>query len=59
MYFTYTSTFIKNCNLQTKAEKVPGTDVPRATKEIAVIASVTPTVHPKWDAKSPINLKFV
>ena len=28
-------------------ENLPGTEVPKATKEMAVTASVTPTVQPK------------
>lgn len=39
-----------------KLEKpLPGTEVPSATKDMAVTASVTPTVHPNWEAKSPMN----
>ena len=34
---------------------LPGTLVPRATNEIAVMASFNPIVQPKWDAKSPMN----
>lgn len=34
---------------------LPGTLVPKATKAIAVMVSFRPTVHPKWDAKSPIT----
>ena len=29
--------------------------MPRATKAIAVIASLRPMVQPKWEARSPIN----
>lgn len=35
--------------------KLPGTLVPRATSATAVTASRSPTVQPKWDAKSPIT----
>ncbi|GIY23322.1 hypothetical protein CEXT_243911 [Caerostris extrusa] len=31
----------------------PGTLVPRATNEMAVTESLSPTVHPKWEARSP------
>ena len=34
---------------------LPGTLVPRATNEIAVIESFSPTVQPKADARSPMN----
>lgn len=34
---------------------VSGTDVPNATKEIAVTESLRPIVHPKCDARSLIN----
>ena len=34
---------------------VPGTEVPRATKAMAVTVSLRPIVQPKWEAKSPIN----
>lgn len=33
----------------------PGTLVPRATMEIAVTLSLRWTVHPKWEAASPIT----
>lgn len=32
----------------------PGTLVPNATNVMAVTASSTQTVHPKWDATSPM-----
>ena len=34
---------------------LPGSEVPKATNEIAVTLSLRPTVHPKWEAKSPIT----
>ena len=33
--------------------KEPGTEVPRATKVMAVTVSLRPMVHPKWAATSP------
>lgn len=38
-----------------RSHNVPGTLVPRATKAIAVIASLRPMVQPKCEARSPIN----
>lgn len=34
---------------------IPGTDVPRATKAMAVTVSFRPTVHPRCDARSPMT----
>ena len=34
---------------------IPGTLVPSATNEMAVIASFSPIVHPKLDARSPMK----
>jgi hypothetical protein len=34
---------------------LPGTDVPRATKVMAVTVSFSPTVQPKWAATSPTS----
>ena len=34
---------------------VPGTDVPRATNTTAVTESLSPTVQPKWEARSPMK----
>jgi hypothetical protein len=34
---------------------LPGTLVPRATNEMAVIESLSPIVHPKLEARSPIK----
>lgn len=33
---------------------VSGSDVPRATNEMAVTESASPIVHPKWEATSPV-----
>ena len=35
--------------------KVPGTDVPRATKAIALTESLRKMKQPKWPATSPIT----
>ena len=34
---------------------LPGNEVPNATKDIAVTLSLSPQLHPKCDAKSPIT----
>ena len=38
-----------------KNDILPGTLVPNATNEMAVTASLRPTVQPKLDARSPMN----
>lgn len=34
---------------------LPGTEVPSATNTTAVTESFRPMVHPKWEARSPMN----
>lgn len=41
-------------NIDSNLSRLPGRLVPRATKVVAVTASVSPTQHPNEEARSPI-----
>mmetsp|Transcript_99297 Transcript_99297/g.263904 ORF Transcript_99297/g.263904 Transcript_99297/m.263904 type:complete len:254 (+) Transcript_99297:704-1465(+) len=52
--FTIEASAHSSCFAAVREAKRSGTDVPSATKEMAVISSSTPAVHPKSSARSPM-----